>query len=265
MKITKIAGKYQLKVSSTDWCMIGWRNGWITTANATPQQKKIIALFLGENPFDKGTGQPAMWDKQKENGSQWTYHDIADPKQHFNIVNDSYKNNPELKGAVMKQDEYWKRVKNAGWDFYGDKAQTGWITARDCGQDGWPGVMKLTGSSGSKEGMMAGMSKLMAGGAPIWGAMTPNLWETAMKVSRGQLKALPVEQLKMLLQYAPPSIWGYSAPGKDALQPDGSIAIHNPGVGKTTSKKFICNDAFIAFLNKMAQEKMQQMMGKKKF
>lgn len=221
-----------------------YNNGLLTDESLTDAHYRIlIATALAE---------PSPLQKIEDNAHSWEMDDL-NPEQKKNIYDYTKKSYEKGEtGEAFTEDIFWKKVRNGPWTFYGDKAMTGYVTVRELWEI--PGMVKLTGSGGSPRGMMAGMAKLLKENKAVFGAVTPKIFQMAMKYG---FKTLDPMTLKIFVKMAPEEVWGYG--GKPSMSSDGKFQIYMPQLGKTVEKQFICNDKFMQWVESQKSKYMGKM------
>ena len=183
-----------------------------------------------------------MLSKMFNNSKRWTIDEIGDEDKRkiYDYTKRSYEKGDTKQ--VFDERTFWNKVRNGPWIFYGDKNMTGYVTVREMHEI--PGMLKLTGMAGGMKGVIAGMALLLKGNKLLIGAVTSQVYDMAI---RGGFNTLPGEDIKVFINHAPSGVWGYG--GKPARSPAGDLQVNMPELNKTIDKKFICNEAFINWLN----------------
>ncbi len=164
----------------------------------------------------------------------------------------------QFKGSYEKATgKAWGRGKfqdrAANWIFYGDDAQTGWITVRPQRS----GLYKLVGMAGNPKAIIRAFDDLMSEGKPVWGMVSPEIQNMAV---RKGMSSPPGWFIKLIMmKNIPKEIFG----GAEIISVDwdGKVTLGYKDVG-STSKYFIGNDQYYAWLRGQFWDRIKRFLGR---
>lgn len=171
----------------------------------------------------------------------FSYNSLSDIEKDnlYNIFKTSYE---KTLGTSWDKSKFESRAYN--WLFFGD--QTGFISVRPQKS----GMYKLVGVAGSLKGIISGLNELMATNKPIWGMVSNEIKNMAIKV--GFITPSPY-LIKIFLPMIPKDVFG----GVDyEVNNDGSLTFKYSDVGDS-KKYFIGNDAYFDQLKSLAGDKIK--------
>ena len=162
--------------------------------------------------------------------------DQLDSDKAYDTFKKSYE---DATGQAWSKEKFISR--SGGWRFYG--TQDGYITVREQAS----GMLKLTGVAGKPFGIMAGAKALMKESVPVWGMVSKDIADLAMKLG---FKSGDPQLVKQFISKIPSSVFG-GAKVKD-VNPDGGVVFEYADIGVVT-KYLVGNDQYFSLLQSQGQ------------